>query len=321
MQASLSPMVWMFSGQGTHYHHMGKVLFDSNKTFRHTILQGEKLLQEYCNISAMDYLYNIANYTNKEKSDSIIAEPCIVLVEVAIARMLFAEGFRPHFLLGVNIGEISSAIISNTLPFATGLILAVQQAKTSHFSKKNKTLKNIFDQNPDFNKDENLYNEKSINKSTFEKKNSIRTLIKDLIELYNVLKSHHITCHILPISHEKDLKVPENLQLELSYKIDNQESKILNKITSIDMDYKNISPELFWEVLKSPINFIKAVQFFETIGTWTYVDCGPTEILSTYVKYNLKKTSKSQFFPLLSPNGNVISNFEKLKRYITSSVI
>lgn len=321
MQANLTPMVWMFSGQGTHYHHMGKVLFDSNKTFRDTIIQGERILQDYCKISALDYLYNLTNLDQDNNLINNIVEPCIVLVEVAIARMLFAEGLRPHFLLGVNIGEISSAIISNTLSFSSGLLLAVEQTKSNHYIKSNKNIKHLLSKKIDIDNSENLYNQDYIKNTAFEKKDNIKNLIKDLLELYNVLKSHHIICHILPISHEKDLQIPEQLQLKLKYDTTVPENKILHKISNINLDYKNISPKLFWEVLKNPINFLKAIQFFESIGSWTYVDCGPTDILSTYVKYNLKKDSDSKFFPILSPNGNVIRNFEKLKAHFIKAVI
>ena len=129
MQASLTPMVWMFSGQGTQYYHMGKVLFDCNPTFRNTILQGEKIIQQYCGFSLIEHLYNDNRDSEELLNDTTISHPSIVLVEVALARMLFAEGFRPHFVLGVHIGEISTAIISNTIPFVSGLLFVAEQVK------------------------------------------------------------------------------------------------------------------------------------------------------------------------------------------------
>ena len=89
------------------------------------------------------------------------------------------------------------------------------------------------------------------------------------------------------------------------------------KISQLKPNYKNITPEAFWEMLRQPVNFIKAITFFEKMGPWTYIDCGPTEILSNYVKYNIENDSQSEFFPILSPNGNVISNFEKIKKHIS----
>ena len=98
---------------------------------------------------------------------------------------------------------------------------------------------------------------------------------------------------------------------------DSQQDQIIEKISQLTANYKNVSPEVFWDMLRRPLNLIKAIEFFEKIGPWTYIDCGPTEILSNYVKYSLNNESESQFFPILSPNGNVISNFEKIKKYIT----
>ena len=310
MQANLAPMVWMFSGQGTQYYHMGKILFDSNQTFRHTILQGEKIIQQYCGFSLLEHLYDDSIESEELLNNAEISHPCIVLVEVAVARMLFAEGFRPHFVLGVNIGEISTAILSNTIPFISGLLLAAEQAKTNHFITKNKNISDLLNNNE-------AQGEYETENKSLERKSNISTLIKDLVELYNIIKSQNITCHILPISHEKDISFPKSGENILVFEGGNtQQDQIIEKISQITPNYKNVSSNEFWKMLKSPVNFIKAIRFFEKMGPWTYIDCGPTEILSNYAKHNLQVDSKSQFFPILSPNGNVISNFEKIKKHI-----
>ena len=42
---------------------------------------------------------------------------------------------------------------------------------------------------------------------------------------------------------------------------DSQQDQIIEKISQLTPNYKNVSPEVFWDMLRRPLNLIKAMNF------------------------------------------------------------
>ena len=73
-----------------------------------------------------------------------------------------------------------------------------------------------------------------------------------------------------------------------------------------------VTPEQIWNALRQPIEFKRTIMTLEALGPHDYVDVGPAGTLATMLKYALPPASASRGFPILSPFGQDLKNYERL---------
>ena len=66
------PIVFMFSGQGSHYYQMGKELFEENKTFHDWMLKADHLYHDLTQLSVIDHLYSKENIKAKPFTQTLL---------------------------------------------------------------------------------------------------------------------------------------------------------------------------------------------------------------------------------------------------------
>ena len=184
------------------------------------------------------------------------------------------------------------------------MILAYEQSNIVNTNKKNINLFKKISNHPTTELKTILSHKESLN--TINKR-QLLTTIQELLDIYKFLECKKINCQITPITNDQIIE-----QIFNNKKENNTNTKKAINIEKIINTTKH--SDIIWENIKTPLSFTKTIKFFESLTHWTYIDCSPTETLSKYVNYCLKKSSKSKIFPIMSPYGNIISNIEKIKQ-------
>ena len=99
------PIVFMFSGQGSHYYHMGKELYDKNPVFRQKVNEFDAAAEEVFGRSIVAALYDRTKTIGDVFDKTLITSPAIIMIEYALAKLLIANGIQPDFLLGASLVE------------------------------------------------------------------------------------------------------------------------------------------------------------------------------------------------------------------------
>ena len=126
------PIVFMFPGQGSQYVGMGAELYRSEPEFARWIDRGTELLKLRFRIDLRDYICHsgpVSATMAAEQRETRIAQPCLYLVEYALAQLWMSRGLRPDAMIGHSVGEFVAATLANVISFEDALTLVATRGQ------------------------------------------------------------------------------------------------------------------------------------------------------------------------------------------------
>lgn len=114
-------VVFMFTGQGSQYVNMGKLLYETNDIFKQAFDDCDRLFQPYLMKSLFDLVYG-ENAEEELIEKTAYAQPLIFTVEYALYKLWESYGVIPEIVMGHSIGEYAAAV-------AAGIISLLDAAK------------------------------------------------------------------------------------------------------------------------------------------------------------------------------------------------
>lgn len=108
-----TPLVLVFSGNGSQWQGMGAVLFKHDPIFRAAIEELDQLLKPYADYSLITELQAKAEQSRLHLTE--IAQPLLFALQVGLVRVLQAQGIKVHATLGHSVGEVAAAWAAGAL--------------------------------------------------------------------------------------------------------------------------------------------------------------------------------------------------------------
>lgn len=112
---------YVFPGQGAQFPGMGKDLFDLNKS-------AKKLFEESNEILGFKISEIMFFGTDEDLKQTNVTQPAVFLHSVILAKSL-GDRFKPDFVAGHSLGEISALVANECLTFEDGLLLVNKRSK------------------------------------------------------------------------------------------------------------------------------------------------------------------------------------------------
>ena len=125
-------VTFLFRGESLPHANRGRLLFDTQPTFRRALEQCHELLRSRVSRSLLVELYG------DSKTPSPLSEPALFALEYAMARLWQSWGIEPMAVAGHRVGQFAAACIAGVLSVADALRLTVDgvdQADGVQFSQ------------------------------------------------------------------------------------------------------------------------------------------------------------------------------------------
>lgn len=119
-------IVFLFTGQGSQYHEMGKTLFDSSPIAQQIITECHQYLIDKHGIDCLSILFGsdpeLIHLTQN-------TQPCLFVIAYTLAMLWQRIGIQPDYLIGHSIGEIAAACFSGAMDLHDALDCVALRAK------------------------------------------------------------------------------------------------------------------------------------------------------------------------------------------------
>ncbi|MFN6559097.1 MAG: beta-ketoacyl synthase N-terminal-like domain-containing protein [Nostoc sp. ChiSLP01] len=149
------PVVFMFTGLGTHYVNMGSELYQAEPTFKEHLDRCCLLFEPLLGLNLKEVIYPTSHSTTettKEKSgidlrqmlgrdrqspdpatqklnQTYLTQPALFAIEYALAQLWISWGIRPVAMIGYSIGEYTAATIAGVLSLEDAITLVAKRAQ------------------------------------------------------------------------------------------------------------------------------------------------------------------------------------------------
>jgi amino acid adenylation domain-containing protein len=118
-------VAFLFPGQGAQYPGMGRALSSAHAVFRAEVDRCAGLLQPHLGLDVRELLLQ-GDSSDERIHQTALAQPCLFVLEYALARLWMSLGLKPTAMLGHSLGEYVAACLAGvfSLEDALGLICA-----------------------------------------------------------------------------------------------------------------------------------------------------------------------------------------------------
>lgn len=312
-------IVFLFSGQGSHYRGMGRELFMFNDVFKRSLMHSEKIMHKHIGLSLTEELYQI---DSKPFDDLLVTHPAIIAVQIAMIEVMKELGISPDLALGASLGEFVSTVASGVITPEEALVTSIEQAKaiqqyaldggmTAVLSERNDRINQLIDSCGLFVASDNFSGHFTVSGET-----------ENLKEFEKLLDIKHISFQRLEVAYPFHSPLLDNarghyLINDFDYTFLSPSDTLMYSVANEKLVANDIDHEYFWKVARSPFNFGKVINQIESsYGPCTYIDLGPSGTMANFTKYNLSKTSESKLHMLMSPFKGVSNRLIALSQAI-----
>lgn len=308
----------MYSGQGTQLFHMGRELFEKNPVFKKWMNTLDSLACDMGGESILRYLYD----DRKRKVDLFestrLSHPAIFMVEYSLTQVLLQTGIEPEYVLGTSMGEFVSATLAGIMSLEETFEAVIRQAEILERHCEKGGMISILHDPALYAEDPLLSRYCELAGVNFEKHFVVAGGKNNLILAEEHLRKKKIVHQVLPVSvgfHSTSIDPAEQLYIDyLARKSFAAPSLPVISCSNLGI-LTGANPSYFWEIIRKPILFQKVVTALDEIDDFLYIDLGPTDTLSNFIKHNLSSSSGSETLSVLSPFRNDSDGLQKLKDY------
>lgn len=304
------PLVFMFSGQGSQYHQMGRELYDRHPRFRLWMDHCDEIAAPLLGGSLCEVLYRQGD--KSQPFDRLLhTSPALVAFEFSLARVLIEAGAKPDYLLGYSLGELAAAIVGEALTIEQGLGFAVDYARLVEAESPSATMLAVVGM-PDIETHyADLLTGCWVTARNFDRHLVVTGPVEAIAPLREALTRDGVVHQTLAVKYGFHTGMHSALEapfMALADKLDfaplrtPMVSCVDGRVYHGDSDPRDWMRRM-WATFRQPVEFDATVRSLLDRGDFHFLDVGPSGTLATFVKYLLPADSASTFSDVINSFG------------------
>jgi tyrocidine synthetase-3 len=292
-------IVFLFPGQGAQYLNMGRDLYRGEPLFRDNLDRCFDILRPVLGFDLQRVLYPAEQSPQRDGeavdiTSTAIAQPLLVSIEYALARMLMDWGIEPAAMMGHSIGEYTAACVSGVLTLEDTLTLVTARGRLMQELPGGVMLSVALDgeQLEDYLDDTVSLaavnsSGRSVLSGTAEALARVEAELAGRgIETRRLHTSHAFHSHMMEPARDAFLNVLDKIALgapQIPY-ISNLTGDWIDKRDLEEADY-------WWRHLRNTVRFADGIDKCLQLRTPIFLEIGPGNALNTFVRQHRNRLS------------------------------
>ncbi|MBE0377184.1 hybrid non-ribosomal peptide synthetase/type I polyketide synthase [Pseudoalteromonas prydzensis] len=291
-----SKLVFMFPGQGGQYLRMAADLYEFERGFRALVNNCCALLNTELSQTLKSLLFSDDPMQSEQMMQTDNAQPLLFIIEYSLARYLMDLGIQPDYMLGHSLGEYVAACLAGVFTLKDALIIVAERGRLMARTSAGAMLSIAA---PIETVEELLNDELELAACNSTELYVLSGSLKAVDHAIDVCQQRAIKCSRLHTSHAYH-----------SYLMNDVLNEFANLFEGIELQapvlpfYSNFSGELitaeqavdpdYWvSHLRNPVNFVSSINNILEEQGLLFIEVGPGNSLSTFVRnnHNLKSNN------------------------------
>ncbi|UUU28508.1 ACP S-malonyltransferase [Streptomyces sp. CA-210063] len=295
--------VFLFAGQGSQYHGMGRWLYGADPVFRDTLDSLDAVVRDVHGDSVIAAIHGDGRGAETAMTRLSLTQPAIFMVEYALARMLRARGFEPELVLGASLGEVVAATVAGIFDSEECLRSLLDQVALFEAECPRGGMLAVLADAALVDRDPALAGAHlaAINGPD----NFVLAATADrLDDIERHLNASGVLCQRLPVLYPFHSPLIDGVRDAFTKLVGGLTPRpatipLISGTTGAEIHRPD--SDHFWQVLREPFDLTRALEPLLARDDLLFLDLGPSGSMANLVRARLPEGSRSRVLPLLSP--------------------
>lgn len=304
--------VFLYSGQGSQYYHMGRELYAVEPVFRACLDHLDRRVGQNSDLSVIARMYDPGKKKSDPFSDTVLSSLAIFMLECALTETLRHYGHSPDMVLGVSLGAFTASAVARAVERE-----AMLDAILELFTLLEKTCApGVMLALVGPGAKAGLPELRELAETAFEGDDGLRLVsmpAENADRVETVLVRSGIAFQKLPVALAYHSRWLEPAKMPVLHALERLAFSHPDKPVEICLaEQSSIDAPGLWNCMRSPMRWGETVRRLEMTGPHLYVDLGPSGTLATLLRHSLGPDNQSVIVSLLTPYASSAPDLRRL---------
>lgn len=285
---------FMYSGNGSQWHGMGKQLLEQEPIFRKAVEEVNDIFRQYADFSLIDELLAQGEEGRYEYTE--IAQPALFALQVGITQMLKHRGLLPVAVAGHSVGEIAAAWAAGILTLDDAVKVIFHRSKLQGETKGRGAMTAVGlgnDATQELLSDLGLATKLTVAGVNSSRGVTLAGNPESLLQLESALDLRKVFQKRLAIDYAFHSQAMDEIKTpvkEALAKLQPRKAAIpfYSSVTGKVIEGQKLNASYWWKNIRNPVLFEQAINGIIATGINIFLEVGPHTVLRSYISTCLK---------------------------------